>query len=187
MSDEAKLRVVNAVKEALSATPSADCEKRLKKDYVQVQRLMAEGDTEGTRFCAVPDERSLLYWHFVLFGPENTPYEGGMYYGNIVFPPDFPLRPPKFVMRTPSGRFVPDVSICTTFTDFHPETWSPMWTVTTMLDGFLSFLVEDGVTAGGILQSRAEREELALKSIEFNMNNPEFVRAFPEFALDDDD
>lgn len=30
---------------------------------------------------------------------------GGYYHGKLVFPRDFPFKPPKIIMITPSGRF----------------------------------------------------------------------------------
>jgi ubiquitin-protein ligase len=32
--------------------------------------------------------------HYVVTGAPDTPYEGGYYHGKLVFPPDFPFRPP---------------------------------------------------------------------------------------------
>jgi ubiquitin-conjugating enzyme E2 J2 len=42
--------------------------------------------------------------HYVVTGPENTPYTGGKYHGKLVFPPDFPYKPPSIYMITPNGR-----------------------------------------------------------------------------------
>ena len=38
-------------------------------------------------------------------GPENTPYENGLYHGKLIFPKDYPFKPPAIYMLTPSGRF----------------------------------------------------------------------------------
>ena len=54
---------------------------------------------------AAPSERDILKWEFVLCGSEDTPYEGGLYHGRLVFPPSFPMAPPAIQMVTPSGRF----------------------------------------------------------------------------------
>lgn len=43
--------------------------------------------------------------HYCVRGPENTPYEDGFYHGKLVFPKEFPFRPPKILMITPNGRF----------------------------------------------------------------------------------
>ena len=33
-----------------------------------------------------------LTMHFVVAGPEDTLYEGGVYHGKLIFPKDYPLR-----------------------------------------------------------------------------------------------
>ena len=55
----------------------------------------------------VPATKRLLlaFRHYVVKGPENTPYEGGFYHGKLIFPKEFPFRPPRILMLTPSGRF----------------------------------------------------------------------------------
>ena len=32
-------------------------------------------------------------------------YTGGYYHGKLVFPPDYPFKPPRISMITPNGRF----------------------------------------------------------------------------------
>jgi hypothetical protein len=51
------------------------------------------------------------------------------------------VQPPSVVMLTPSGRFDVNKKICLSMSDFHPETWNPMWSVSTILVGLLSFMV----------------------------------------------
>lgn len=40
---------------------------------------------------------------YVLEGQDDTPYEGGYYHGKIIFPPQYPFKPPSILMLTPSG------------------------------------------------------------------------------------
>lgn len=79
--------------------------------------------------------------HYVVCGPENTPYEGGYYHGKLVFPREFPFKPPSIYMITPSGRFKPNTRLCLSISDFHPDNWNPAWSVSTILTGLLSFMV----------------------------------------------
>lgn len=74
-------------------------------------------------------------------GPENTPYEGGFYHGKLVFPREFPFKPPSIYMITPNGRFKTNKKLCLSISDFHPDTWNPAWSVSTILTGLLSFMV----------------------------------------------
>lgn len=54
---------------------------------------------------------------------------GGFYHGKLIFPPDFPFKPPSIFMLTPSGRFQTNTRLCLSISDFHPDTWNPAWTV----------------------------------------------------------
>jgi ubiquitin-conjugating enzyme E2 J2 len=79
--------------------------------------------------------------HYVVCGPENTPYEGGFYHGKLIFPREFPFKPPSIYMITPNGRFRTNKKLCLSISDFHPDTWNPAWSVSTILTGLLSFMV----------------------------------------------
>lgn len=83
----------------------------------------------------------VLCRHYVVTGPETTPYEGGHYHGKLVFPKEFPFKPPSIYMITPNGRFKTNTRLCLSISDFHPDTWNPAWSVSTILTGLLSFMV----------------------------------------------
>lgn len=74
-------------------------------------------------------------------GPEDSPYAGGYYLGRLVFPRDFPFKPPSIYMITPNGRFKTNTRLCLSISDYHPDTWNPAWSVSTILTGLLSFMV----------------------------------------------
>ncbi len=50
-------------------------------------------------------EENIFEWHFAISGQRGSDYEGGIYHGRILLPPEYPFKPPDFVMLTPSGRF----------------------------------------------------------------------------------
>ncbi|XP_023238367.1 ubiquitin-conjugating enzyme E2 J2-like isoform X2 [Centruroides sculpturatus] len=118
--------------------------------------------------------------HFVVRGPEGTPYEGGFYHGKLVFPSEFPFKPPSIYMITPNGRFKCNTRLCLSISDFHPDTWNPAWSVSTILTGLLSFMVEKNPTLGSIETSDFEKRQLALQSLDFNLKDPTFCEMFPE-------
>lgn len=69
-------------------------------------------------------------------------------------------------MLTPNGRFRVGAKICTSFSSFHPETWSPAYTLTTLLLSFISFFTdEDSPAQGMVHMSVAQRKDLALGSV----------------------
>ncbi|VDO97447.1 unnamed protein product [Soboliphyme baturini] len=84
---------------------------------------------------------NILEWHYVIEGPPNTPYDGGFYYGKLVFPSEYPFKPPSIYILTPNGRFHTNTRLCLSISDFHPDTWNPGWSVGTILTGLLSFMV----------------------------------------------
>jgi len=126
---------------------SAGAMKRLQKDLLAIKK-----DKDPT-FDASADERNILHWYFVFDGPAATPYEGGEYLGRLQFPPNFPFAPPSILLITPSGRFETEKRLCTTMSDFHPETWSPMWTAGNVIRGLVSFMAQDAeaTSVGGLV------------------------------------
>ncbi|PWN99992.1 UBC-like protein [Tilletiopsis washingtonensis] len=135
---------------------------------------------------ARPREDNILEWHYILRGPPETPFAGGEYWGQVIFPADYPFKPPGIKMSTPSGRFKPDTKICMSMSDFHPGSWNPAWSVATILTGLLSFMVsespDEAVTTGSINASTADRKALAIRSHAFNAANKKFASVFPEYA-----
>jgi len=137
--------------------------RRLKKEYTNLSKDPAPG------ILAQPLETNFLHAHFLLHGTvfHDTPYEGGVYHGLLKFPSDYPMKPPTIIMRTPSGRFTPDQKICFSMSDFHPELWNPMWSIRSILLGFVSFMNSDDITTGGIEASAATRIDCATVSLEY--------------------
>ncbi|TKA52479.1 hypothetical protein B0A53_04853 [Rhodotorula sp. CCFEE 5036] len=150
--------------------------KRLQKEYKAHQ-------ADPPPFVwAKPNEANLLEWHYIFRGPPETPYDGGEYWGTIVFPKDYPFAPPALRMMTPSGRFEPNKSICTSMSEYHPGSWNVAWSVDTILVGLLSFMLSDEITTGAVKHSDSERKSLATKSHAWNAAQPKFRTLFPEYA-----
>jgi ubiquitin-conjugating enzyme E2 J2 len=151
---------------------------------IRLQRELVMLQKDPVPFVrALPDGDNILEWHYVLEGPEGTPYTGGFYHGLIRFPANYPWSPPAFFMYTPSGRFDPGVRLCLTMSDYHPETWSQAWRISTLLNGLLSFMVASDYSHIGAIQTTdAERKVLAAKSLDFNKKNPKFCLLFPELC-----
>jgi len=84
---------------------------------------------------------------------KDCPYEGGYYHGKILFPGEYPMKPPGIMMITHSGRFEPMKKICLSISDFHPETWNPIWKAETILTALVSFMNSDERTTGCVVTS----------------------------------
>ena len=152
--------------------------RRLQKEA----RAFAKSPLQDPTIIAVPNESNILEWHYVLEGGKGTPYEGGYYHGKLIFPKEYPLKPPSVIMLTPSGRFQPNRRLCLSMSDFHPETWNPMWSVSTILTGLYSFMVGKDPTLGSIESSDTTKRNLARQSLNFNVNNADFCRIFPHLV-----
>ena len=59
----------------------------------------------------------------------TSPYAGGIYHGVLLFPKEYPLRPPGVKLLTKNGRFHINRRLCLSMSDFHPESWNPMWSI----------------------------------------------------------
>ena len=45
---------------------------------------------------AYPLESNIFNWHYVIKGTED-PYKNGFYHGEVIFPNEYPLKPPKII------------------------------------------------------------------------------------------
>jgi len=57
-----------------------------------------------------------------------------------------------------------------------------MWSVSSILSGLLSFMLDDVPTLGSIDMTDAQRRALAAKSLEENMRNKDFRDLFPQYV-----
>lgn len=85
--------------------------------------------------------------------------------GKLVFPADYPFKPPSIRMITPNGRFQVNTRLCLSMSDFHPGTWNPSWSVSTILNGLLSFMV---ITSFGLVFVAVEIDKEPLPCCSFD-------------------
>ena len=127
--------------------------------------------------CARPDSWNMLLWHFVIDGPENTPYEGGQYYGIVSFTERYPFSEPKIQILTPNG-----------FVDEHwlsvdkllGRDWTPSTYIWDLLSGLRETMAGDRPYLGGdLMWDNQIREELVQESRLANNQLREFRSAWP--------
>lgn len=150
--------------------------RRLRKEYLNLQKESVDYIT------AKPLDSNLFEWHY-LITPPSDPYKGGVYHGKLVFPTTYPLHPPAIYMITPSGRFQVNTKLCLSISDYHPESWSPIWNVQTILQGILIFMVTDEATVGSIITSNKEKKIYASKSLSTNLKNKQFKELFGDLQF----
>ena len=153
--------------------------RRLREELIKLKTQPPPG------IIAEPDESNILKWFYVIRGPADTPYEEGLYIGKIIFPPEYPMKAPSIHMLTPSGRFQINTQICMSMSNFHPESWNPLWSVATIIQGIQSFMESDELTTGGLKASEADRKKLAKLSMSYNQKNyPKLFDGDIESALE---
>ena len=144
--------------------------KRLRKENLTLQ------NEPVPLAVARPLESNILEWRFLIKGSDD--YEGGYYHGKLIFPPQYPMKPPGIMFFTPSGRFEINKRVCLTISDFHPETWSPLWTVGSILTGIVSFMNSDEITTGGLSSSSKDKKAFALASAAYNAKDHIYVEIY---------
>ena len=135
---------------------------------------------------AVQDERNPLTFYFML-RPKDKPYVGGLYVGKISLPKDYPDNPGEFYMLTPNGRFEVNKKICLTNSNYHKESWVPLWSIRNMILGFISIFIADDTTGiSHIKESNETRLFKATNSHAYNLaNHKDITLKFDQFVKED--
>ncbi|GMR36099.1 hypothetical protein PMAYCL1PPCAC_06294 [Pristionchus mayeri] len=165
-------------KAPVSTTPSPTAIRRLSRDLQKMKEEPIDG------IDAQPLEENILEWHYVIRGSKGTPFEGGLYHGKLLFPSEFPWKPPSIYMFTPNGRFLPNQRLCLSISDYHPETWNPGWTVSAILVGLHSFMNESSIATGTETTTVERKKELAVKSSSYNLRDATFCKLFPALVTE---
>lgn len=93
-------------------------------------------------YCiATPVNDDLFKWEATVNGPEETPYEGGVFHLEIIIPLDYPFTPPNVTFRTKvyHPNINSDGGICV---DILREAWSPALTICKVLLSIASLLAD---------------------------------------------
>jgi ubiquitin-conjugating enzyme E2 A len=114
---------------------STPARKRLMRDFKRLQNDPPNG-ISGT-----PTENNIMLWNAVIFGPEDTPWEGGTFKLTLTFTEDYPNKAPT--VRFESKMFHPNIyadgGICL---DILQNQWSPIYDVSAILTSIQSLLTD---------------------------------------------
>ena len=109
--------------------------KRIKRELEIIQQ-----DTP-TNCSAGPTEGDITHWVATIMGPTETPYQGGVFFLDIVFPDNYPFKPPKikFVTKIYHPNISKNGLICV---DILKHNWSPALTISKVLLSICSLLTD---------------------------------------------
>lgn len=90
---------------------------------------------------AGPVGDDLFKWNATISGPGDSPYDGGVFFLEIVFPQDYPFKPPKikFTTKIYHCNVNDKGGICL---DILKDNWSPALTISKVLLSICSLLTD---------------------------------------------
>lgn len=128
----------------------------------------------------------LSLWYFVVYDLQDTDYEGGVYLGKVMLPPKYPFKAPDFQFLTPSGRFEINKKLCTSFTGYHQELYSPSWNIASMCAGLISFMTDstdklESKGIGGMSTTSEFKKQTAQESRNYITTNMSVYNIFETY------
>lgn len=83
--------------------------KRLKQELIDLQKNVVL-----TLGITADKDTDIFHWKVTMFGPEDSPYAGGLFNITIEFPVDYPQHKPrvKFITKMYHHNVMPDGSVC---------------------------------------------------------------------------
>jgi ubiquitin-conjugating enzyme E2 D/E len=110
--------------------------RRLKSELAELQKDPPANCTAGP-----VSENDISTWEAMIFGPVDSPFQGGMFSLSIRFPSDYPFKPPIVTFKTKI--YHPNINasggICL---DILKSQWSPALTISKVLLSILSLLTD---------------------------------------------
>lgn len=112
----------------------SQCHKRLQHELLCIKENPPENVTAGP-----VDDDNLFHWQATIAGPQDTPYQGGLFFLDIQYPTDYPFKPPKvrFITKIYHPNINSQGGICV---DILRDNWSPALTTAKVLLSISSLL-----------------------------------------------
>ncbi|KAL8528311.1 hypothetical protein ACS0TY_005934 [Phlomoides rotata] len=114
---------------------STPTRKRLMRDFKRLQHDPPAG------ISGAPYDDNIMLWNAVIFGPDDTPWDGGTFKLTLQFSEDYPNKAPvvRFISRMFHPNIYADGSICL---DILQNQWSPIYDVAAILTSIQSLLYD---------------------------------------------
>ena len=110
--------------------------RRLQREYTDIQADPPANCTAGP-----VSDADFYKWEAMIFGPEDSPFHGGVFRLSINFPSEYPFKPPIITFKTKI--YHPDINaaggICL---DILKNQWSPALSISKVLLSILSLLTD---------------------------------------------
>ena len=109
--------------------------KRIQKELIELK------EDPPANCSAGPIGDDLSHWSATIIGPDDSPYNGGIFFLDIHFPEDYPFKPPKIIFKTRIYHCNINSSggICL---DILKDQWSPALTISKVLLSICSLLTD---------------------------------------------
>lgn len=133
----------SGVEEARKETkPNQKISKALGTSAKRIQKELAEITLDPPPNCSAGPKGDNLYeWVSTILGPPGSVYEGGVFFLDIHFSPEYPFKPPKVTFRTRiyHCNINSQGVICL---DILKDNWSPALTISKVLLSICSLLTD---------------------------------------------
>ena len=112
--------------------------KRLLNDFKHIKESQ---ETDDESVLASPHEDDIMVWDCVIFGPENSVWENGVFKLTMKFSEQYPNKPPevKMITKVFHPNFYVNGSICI---DILKDQWSPIYDIRSILTSIQSLLTD---------------------------------------------
>jgi len=143
---------------------STPARRRLMRDFRRLQQDPPQGVT------GAPMDEDIMKWNAVIFGPDDTPWEGGTFKLTLAFSEDYPNKPPqvKFITKMFHPNIYANGQICL---DILQNQWSPIYDIAAILTSIQSLLTDPNPNSPANVEAaklyQENRREYDRKVMEF--------------------
>merc|ERR1711991_8987 len=109
--------------------------RRIQKELKEIQKNPPSNVSAG------PEGDDLFTWTATIVGPDDSPYQGGVFFLEVRFPNDYPFTAPKikFITKVYHPNVASTGAICL---DILKDKWSPALTISRVLLSISSLLTD---------------------------------------------